>query len=134
MEPQTTTSLTGVWDGCYAYPRGLQPVPFQAVLLEIGETLTGSIWEVCASGPEQGRRLDSFVEGRREGRIVQFIKRYDGSGGRSHAVAYTGELNADATEIEGVWTIPGVWSGTFLMIRSPGREASVERKTAERAR
>jgi hypothetical protein len=132
MESQTT-SLTGVWDGRYAYPRLLDPVPFQAVLLEFGSGITGSIWETCEVGLERGRRLDASVEGRREGRLVDFIKRYDGSGGRSHAIAYTGELSADGTEIEGIWTIPGVWSGWFLMIRSPGNEAAVQRKEAERA-
>jgi hypothetical protein len=127
------TSLTGVWDGRYAYPRLLEPVPFQAVLLEFGATLTGSIWEICETGAERGRRLDASVEGRREGRAVSFIKRYDGAGGRSHAIAYAGELSADGTEIEGVWTIPGAWSGWFLMIRPPGSEAAVERKATERA-
>jgi hypothetical protein len=133
MAPGTTTSLTGVWDGRYAYPRLLDPVPFQAVLLEFGAALTGSIWETCEAGPERGRRLDASVEGRRTGRLVEFVKRYDGSGGRTHEIAYTGELSADATEIEGVWTIPGSWSGWFLMIRSPGGEAAVERKATERA-
>jgi hypothetical protein len=133
MEPQTTISLTGVWDGRYAYPRLLDPVPFQAVLLEFGQGFTGSIWETCDHGPERSRRFDASVEGRREGRRVEFVKRYDGAGGRRHAVAYAGELSADGTEIEGVWTIPGVWSGWFLMIRSPGREAAVERKATERA-
>ena len=133
MAPQTTTSLTGVWDGRYAYPRLLDPVPFQAVLLEFGQGFTGSIWETCDVGPERGRRLDATVEGRREGRRVEFVKRYDGAGGRSHAIAYAGELSADGTEIEGRWTIPGVWSGWFLMIRSPGREAAVARKVTARA-
>jgi len=29
--------------------------------------------------------------------------------------------------------MPGVWSGWFLIIRSPGSEAALERKEAERA-
>ena len=73
------------------------------------------------------------MEGRREGRRVEFVKRYDGAGGRSHAIADAGELSADGTEIEGRWTLPGVWSGWFLMIRSPGREAAVARKVTARA-
>ena len=133
MAAGTATSLTGVWDGRYAYPRLLDPVPFQAVLLEFGQGFTGSIWETCEAGPEQGRRLDASVEGRRAGRRVDFVKRYDGAHGRRHAIAYTGELSADGTEIAGRWTIPGAWSGWFLMIRAPGKEAAVERTEAERA-
>lgn len=133
MALETTTNLTGVWDGRYAYPQGLEPVAFQAVLLELGQGFTGTIWETCDAGPAKGRRLDATVEGRREGRRVEFVKQYDGSGGRSHAIGYAGQLSDDGTEITGLWTIPGVWSGWFLMIRAPGREAAVERKEAERA-
>jgi hypothetical protein len=132
MTPQTT-NLTGVWDGRYVYPRGLEPVPFQAVLLEFGPRFTGSIWEICDTGPERGRRLDAAVEGRCDGRRVAFVKRYDGAGGRSHAVAYAGELSPDGCEITGRWTITPAWSGWFLMIRPQAREAAVERKAKARA-
>jgi hypothetical protein len=46
-------------------------------------------------------------------------------------VLYDGALNGDATEIEGRWTIVKVWSGKFLMIRSPGQEAKASRKAFE---
>jgi hypothetical protein len=33
-------------------------------------------------------------------------------------VAYSGELNADNSEIAGMWTIEGGLSGAFLMVRA----------------
>ena len=43
---------------------------------------------------------------------------------------YAGAVNADHTEIEGDWTVPGVWSGKFLMIRNRGQAQAVTRKAA----
>jgi len=34
------------------------------------------------------------------------------------AVSYRGDLNGNATEIAGTWTIAGSFSGAFLMIRA----------------
>jgi hypothetical protein len=61
------------------------------------------------------------------------VKTYDGLGGVYNMVLYQGVLSADGTEISGDWTIPGDWSGRFVMIRSG--EAAVKRaqKVAERA-
>jgi hypothetical protein len=60
------------------------------------------------------------------------VKTYDGSGGWSHAVRYAGVLTDDHSEIEGTWTLPGGWSGRFLMVRSTGRSVEVARKAFER--
>jgi hypothetical protein len=73
------------------------------------------------------------LSGSRHGNVVTFIKSYDGAGpDYQNPVAYEGALNGDATEIEGRWTIRGLFSGTFLMIRSAGKAQSVERKANEK--
>ena len=48
------------------------------------------------------------------------------------AVQYSGEVNQDGSEIEGRWTIPGVWSGKFLMIRAGGLHTAITEGVAER--
>lgn len=128
MAQTAIDSLTGVWEGSFDFPHSLPPTPFQAVLLELGETLTGSVWEIGEAGPENGQRLNAFIDGRREGRRVAFIKRYDGTAGRTHAVAYRGELTPDGEAIEGRWVIPGVWTGRFVMRRAKGTAAAVGRE------
>jgi len=41
-------------------------------------------------------------------------------------------LNADATEIEGTWTVPDTWSGKFLMIRSTGITQKATKNVTEK--
>ena len=129
MDAQTQ-DLTGVWNGLYSYPDG-RSVTFVATLIESGRTLTGSTHEPCLGGDCPSGTLLASLMGRRDGSAVSFRKTYEAAGPRFATVNYAGTLNADATEIEGRWTIPGVWSGKFLMIRplreaaSAGHEASV---------
>jgi hypothetical protein len=72
--------------------------------------------------------LNAMIDGVRSGNSVQFTKVYEPvDGGRPRGpVLYDGLLNADATEIDGRWRIPGNWSGTFMMIRSSGPAAAEE--------
>lgn len=125
--------LTGVWDGRFTYPQAMAPVAFQAVLFEHGSGFSGTIWESSDDPQDGAATLNASVEGRRDGSRVEFVKRYDGGGGRSHAVFYAGELRDEGLEICGRWTIPGVWSGGFMMIRPRRVEEAAERETAERA-
>jgi hypothetical protein len=123
-------SLTGQWNGQFSYPRLLDPTPFVAILIEQGARFSGTIDEPCTGGPHIGGRLCATVDGRRDGSAVLFTKTYDGTGGWTHSVSYEGLLNGDGTEIEGRWKTWG-WSGRFLMLRSSGTDAAVERKLAE---
>jgi len=43
-------------------------------------------------------------------------------------VSYAGELNSDASEIAGTWTIEGGSSGAFLMVRARRRAVARTRK------
>jgi len=126
---ETDISVTGVWQGQFSYPRGLPPVAFGAVLIQTGSHVGGSTTEIGS----RGRELRALLDGRRQGREIGFVKTYEPEARVPHKVIYQGTLNADATEIEGRWTIPGNWSGKFLLIRSGGREAAVRREAFERA-
>jgi hypothetical protein len=113
--------LTGVWNGLYSYPDG-RSVAFVATLIESGRTVTGSTHEPCVGRDCPARTLLASLMGSRNGSAVSFRKTYEAAGPRFGTVNYEGRLNSEATEIEGRWMIPGVWSGKFMLIR-PLREA-----------
>jgi hypothetical protein len=125
-------NLTGVWQGLYTYPHG-QSVSFVATLIDSAGALSGSTHEAGGHGNAPSGTLYATLAGTRSGSAVTFGKTYDGKLPHYHAVDYVGTLNADATEVEGRWTISGVWSGTFLMIRPARKEESVKRKATQRA-
>jgi hypothetical protein len=64
------------------------------------------------------------ITGHRSGSAVSFIKCYDPPGYGYNTVTYEGSVNAEATEIDGRWRLPGM-SGTFLMVRSAASAKSV---------
>ena len=126
-------NLTGIWHGLYSYPFGRPPVSFVATLIETASTVSGTTHEPCTIGGNPNETLYAMLLGDRRNSTVAFVKTYDGANPRYGTVAYEGTLNPDGTEIEGRWTVPGNWSGKFLMIRSAGKEESVKRKAFERA-
>ena len=112
-------ALTGVWDGLFSYPRHLAAVPFTAVILQTGVRLGGTIFEQPTDGRFAGQVLNAMVEGEHEGAAVRFVKTYDAAHKiHGRPIRYDGVLSRDGTEIEGRWSIPGNWSGKFLMMRS----------------
>ena len=119
--------LTGVWNGLYSYPDG-RSVTFVATLIESGSTLSGSTHEPCVGADCPAGTLFASLMGSREGSAVRFRKTYEAAGPRFATVNYEGRLNAEATEIEGRWMIPGHGSGKFMMIR-PLREGLKEEQT-----
>ncbi|HEY7853463.1 MAG TPA: hypothetical protein VIB82_10855 [Caulobacteraceae bacterium] len=131
-----SASLTGVWDGQFNYPRLLPPNSFTAVILEFGGAISGTVHEVADTGRSKGVTVTAAITGTRSGQNVTFTKVYDPEGKRHrHPVHYEGAVNADATQITGTWTIPGNWTGNFIMTRSPGGEETVaaEREAFEPA-
>lgn len=133
MSEDQPENLTGVWQGLYMYPMAAEPGAFIATIMDIASGLTGSIHEDSNGDGLPVRPLNASLTGFREGQSVVFVKRYDGSGGWSHAVNYHGVLSSDWSEIEGVWDIPAAWSGRFLMIRSRGAPDAVRRKAFQEA-
>jgi hypothetical protein len=124
-------NLTGVWAGLYTYAAEIRkPVHYTAELTESGGWITGRTEEIASVGPRRGQPITATIQGRRSGRTVTFLKAYDMVAGGYDAVRYEGDLNNDATEIEGRWSIPGNWSGKFLMTRSGGADIALERDVA----
>lgn len=128
-----TESLTGVWHGLYSYQTHLEPVYFVATLIDGGASLTGMTHEAAVGQAGTPLTVFASIAGSRSGSAVDFLKSYDGSGGFAHAVSYAGQLSADGNEIEGHWSIPGDWSGRFLMIRNTGVTERSVREVYERA-
>jgi len=132
MTTATSNNLTGIWQGLYLYPGALAPVSFTATLIESGAWLSGSVHETAQDEWGDWCEVSATLLGKRAGLAVSFTKTYDGTNDWTHSVAYEGVLSDDATEIAGQWSIPGVWSGKFLMIRPEGRRAGHLREAFER--
>ncbi|QPF93321.1 hypothetical protein [Bradyrhizobium commune] len=108
--------LSGVWDGTYIQP-GAGMVTFTATLVESNGALAGHVTEPCSNPRCPLKTHNSSITGHRSGNIVSFVKRYEPPGYGFDTVHYEGTTNAEATEIDGRWRLPGT-SGSFLMIRA----------------
>ena len=126
--------LSGGWSGIYNYPRTLRPTAFTATLRDSGGLLAGETTEPGQERHDRGITLHALLDGSREGNAISFIKTYDDPARAHYAVFYTGTVNAEGTEISGRWDIPGVWSGTFIMVRPVGEEERSEARTGETVR
>lgn len=129
-----TDTLTGVWDGTYTQP-GVGIVTFLATLIETGGALGGSVTEPCAMPSCPLSTHNASIAGHRAGSAVSFIKRYEPPGYGYNTVFYEGTVNAEATEIDGRWKLPGA-SGTFLMVRAaaPAESVATEEQAGEPTR
>ncbi|HTC96392.1 MAG TPA: hypothetical protein VK734_01640 [Bradyrhizobium sp.] len=129
-----TDSLTGVWDGTYTQP-GVGIVTFLATLIESGGALGGSVTEPCAMPSCPLSTHNASIAGHRSGSAVSFVKRYEPPGYGYNTVSYEGTVNAEATEIDGRWRLPGM-SGTFLMVRATraAETSTTEQQAKERTR
>jgi hypothetical protein len=131
-----TDDLTGVWDGTYVQPR-VGIVSFLATLIETGGALAGDVTEPCMMPGCPLSTHNASIAGHRSGSAVSFVKRYAPPGYGYDTVSYEGFVNADATEIDGRWRVPGTMvSGTFLMVRAtkPAQSIATEQRTEEPAR
>jgi hypothetical protein len=131
-----TDSLTGVWDGTFVQ-RQVGMVPFLATRIESGGALAGNVTEPCTVPGCPLSTHNASIAGHRSGNAVSFIKRYEPPGYGYDMVSYEGSVNAEATEIDGRWKVPGTAdSGTFLMVRSskPAEAVAVEERAKEPAR
>ncbi len=131
-----TDSLTGVWDGTFVQKQ-VGMVTFLATLVESGGALAGTVTEPCTVLGCPVSTHNASIAGHRSGSTVSFIKRYEPPGYGYSTVSYEGTVNAEATEIDGRWKLPGTaTSGTFLMVRSskPAEAVVVEERAKEPAR
>lgn len=124
------TDLSGVWEGTYAYPATLAPVPFRAELRDHGGRLSGEVSEPAPPYLPPGE-LIAIVTGARSGGHVRFTKVYDLLEHFRDPVLYEGTLDEEECEIAGSWTIGPGWSGSFLMTRPKKAEADAEEEAEE---
>lgn len=106
---------------------------FVAQLTERDAAFSGTSEETGTYGAAKGVKIGATLQGRRDARAVTFLKLYDGRHEGYDSVHYEGRLSADGREIAGRWSIPGGWSGSFLMIRSAGAKAATAKKTTAKA-
>lgn len=110
--------LTGTWSGAYRYPANEGPeTVFTARIEEISGSFTGQTDEPNMFGIGTEAIVTADIDGERHGSEVRFTKFMNGSGGMHHIILYAGAVDDALTHIEGVWSIPGEWSGTFFMSR-----------------
>jgi hypothetical protein len=105
-------------------------VPFVAHLMEREAAVTGTIEETGTYGDARGVKIAATLQGRRVASAVTFLKLYDGHHEGYDSVHYEGRVSGDGGEIAGRWTVPGGWSGTFLMIRNGGAKRAAEMEVA----
>ena len=118
--------VSGLWTGVFSYNGSMTTAAFDASLEEALGALGGVVQELTHVR-RAPRRLTASLQGRREARLVSWIKSYDEPQlpGYEAPVVYEGELSGDGAEICGVWRLPGA-NGTFLMIRARRLEAERE--------
>ena len=131
-KPAADFDLSGHWRGIYNYPRDLPPNMFEAVIRDSGGHIAGEISQPGEVFEPQGLVRTAMIDGRREGGHLTFVKYYDDPD--RPTPHYRGTVQPGGDEIHGEWTIPGDWSGTFIMIRSSGSGAAAERKVEEEVR
>ncbi len=120
--------LSGQWTGIFNYPRGLPSTGFTATLRDEAGLLSGETVEPRYDG---AATLHAIIDGRRDGETVRFAKSYDGADGEYDIVRYDGTVDDAGLEIAGRWDIPGIWSGTFIMIREANLGDAVEQQVSE---
>ena len=119
------SDLSGHWDGTYAYPSALQPIPFHLELRDSGGGLAGEVIEPAPDYLPPGEMV-AVITGIREGSSVRFTKIYDSLEHFLDPVLYEGVVDDEECEISGTWTIGPGWSGTFVMTRPKKEEAETE--------
>jgi hypothetical protein len=134
FQAKNTSDLSGGWTGAYSYPGDGPPVSFSATLSQNGEWITGETEEVGLSAHAGHVSMTATLQGRRAGADVTWLKLYDRISGGYDAVSYEGQVNEDASEISGRWSVRPDWSGAFLMIRMPSNVAGTTRGATERIR
>lgn len=129
MSGQGEYDLTGEWSGIYNYPAHYPPNSFEASIRDSGGVISGVIRQPGEFFEPAGIMQHAVIEGSRDGSTVRFVKMYDDlSRPTPH---YQGVIQPGGDEIEGEWTIPGDWSGTFLMVRGGKAEEAEEREVGE---
>jgi len=113
-----TGSISGVWNGTYYYPNGGQAVSFTFSFDPTGCSGRGEEQNTFGNGsaPKLFANLSCSIGSLSPGQTFTIKKTYDGTGGVSHSVIYTGTVSADLRTISGQWAINAT-RGNFNMSR-----------------
>ena len=131
-EESAEHDLGGVWHGFYNMPDGRTQTSFEAILRDEAGLLSGLTTELGDTEDCAGQVLHAVIDGSRDGASVHFEKRYDYLPRAHYVIHYDGSLQAGGDEIEGRWSIPRAWSGTFLMVRGARGKQADERRVEEK--
>ena len=115
---QAAAGLSGEWTGAYVSDSADDVNRFDVKLRQgAGGALAGTIVETNVFG-DAGKALflTSTLRGTVRGPDIEFVKTYDGSGGVSHSVRYTGRLDGTGRRISGRYDAGGL-TGRFEMVR-----------------
>jgi hypothetical protein len=132
MNGDADYDLSGQWSGIFNYPSLFPPNSFEATIRDSGGLISGVITQPREVFDTPGPARHAVIEGSREGNQLRFIKIYDDLD--RPTPHYQGVVQPGGDEIEGEWTIPGDWSGTFLMIRGSKASVAEERRVSEDVR
>ena len=122
-------NLSGEWRGIYNYPALYPANEFEARINDFGGRISGVIREPGDTFDPPGTVQHAVIEGAHQGCDVSFVKIYDELD--FPTPHYRGVVQPGGDEIVGEWTIPGDWSGTFLMVRTARAKEAIEREVGE---
>lgn len=121
--------LSGKWTGMYHYPAQFPPNTFEATIHDSGGLISGVIVQPREFFEPGGGNQHAVIDGSRDGAAIRFVKIYDDLD--RPTPHYEGTVQPGGDEIQGRWTIPGDWSGTFLMVRHSGGKEKIAREVSE---
>jgi caspase domain-containing protein len=116
-----TGTIAGVWNGTYYYPNANnKQLPVNFIFLFEPGGCGGRGEEMNTFGdkrvPKLFANLSCADATLHPGQTITIKKTYDGTGGVSHSVIYTGTASPDMRSISGQWAINNT-KGTFSMSR-----------------
>ena len=110
--------IRGLWEGAFQYTSSADAgdFPFKAKIIQKDGAISGLIME---DNVAHGGTVKAEIEGTLSGQTVRFTKTYlHASEQYRNAVEYSGMINAEGSEISGIWKLPHD-GGTFVMARKP---------------
>jgi hypothetical protein len=116
-----TGNISGAWNGTYYYmdPKQKQQLPVNFIFSFDTISCSGRSEELNTFNKNSRKlfaNLSCSEAGLHAGQIITIKKTYDGTGGVSHSVIYTGTVSPDLHTISGQWAINDT-KGTFTMSR-----------------
>lgn len=109
--------LATQWQGSYGYGDSRAPVPFTLSLSVNGGAVSGRITEPATFGDGTSANLYANISGSTDGTNISFTKTYDGHGGQTHSVTYSGTISGNGASMSGSWRLSGAsgtWQATAL--------------------